>query len=229
MNNQPAEKQHHDQHGAVEVHSVFQTIQGEGPFTGQRALFVRLAGCNLACPMCDTEYTDSRTVCFPQDVVDWAALHGALPGQLVVITGGEPFRQNIRPMVESLLIAGYRVQIETNGTLYQDLPYERITVVCSPKTGAIHKRLEPHIAALKYVLDHRSKAPDDGLPLLALGHTASPRLARPPAGFRGTIYIQPVDVNDPAENKINLDATVESVLGHGYTLCLQTHKIINVE
>lgn len=229
MNTQLAEKQRHDVHGAVEVHSVFQTIQGEGPFTGQRAMFIRLAGCNLACPMCDTEYTAVREVCYPQDVLDQMFEAEARYGQLVVLTGGEPFRQNIRPLVEALLTAGYRVQIETNGTLYQDLPFAQITVVCSPKTGAIHKRLEPHVAALKYVLDHRSQASDDGLPLTALGHTASPRLARPQVGFKGTVYLQPVDTSDPVENKINLDAAVSGVLGHGYTLCLQTHKIINVD
>jgi len=50
MNQQPIEKQFLHPKGDLEVHSIFLTIQGEGPFTGQRAVFVRLAGCNLQCP-----------------------------------------------------------------------------------------------------------------------------------------------------------------------------------
>lgn len=228
MNIQPAEKQSHDSSGTLEVHSIFPTIQGEGPFAGQRAIFVRLSGCNLACPLCDTEYTASRISMRPSDLVDEIA-RIASPGQLVVITGGEPFRQNLRPAVEHILCAGFHVQIETNGTLFQSLPYEAITVVCSPKTGAIHKRLEQYIGALKYVVHADSQALDDGLPIRALDHTASPRLARPPKGFRGVIYLQPVDVGNPEANQRCLTAAIKGVMEHGYTLGLQLHKIIHLE
>lgn len=228
MNLQPAEKQNHDPDGWLMLHSLFQTIQGEGPFTGHRALFIRLSGCNLQCPQCDTEYTSNRQMVSPGALAAMV-MTKAQPGQLVVITGGEPFRQNLRPAIDALLAAGYQIQIETNGTLYQDLPYEAITVVCSPKTGAVHKRLEPRIAALKYVLSADSVAEDDGLPTLALGHTASPRLARPPKGFKGKVYLQPVDEAIPENNKKHLQAVVQSVLKHGYILCLQTHKIAELD
>jgi len=46
----------------LDFHSMFFTIQGEGPFAGHRSIFVRLAGCNLQCPGCDTEYTQGRSV-----------------------------------------------------------------------------------------------------------------------------------------------------------------------
>lgn len=228
MNQQPIEKQHLREDGTLEVHSIFRTIQGEGPFTGQRAVFVRLAGCNLQCPLCDTDYTGSRWTAGPASLVDYVR-EQAEPGHLVVITGGEPFRQNLRPAVQALLDAGYRVQLETNGTLYQELPYDHITVVCSPKTGSINKKLAEHLSALKYVLHADSRAQDDGLPLSALGHSASPRLARPPSVFSGIIYLQPVDEADAVKNGRHLDATIKSVMDHGYTLCLQTHKIINME
>jgi len=228
MNQQPIEKQNLREDGILEVHSIFHTIQGEGPFTGQRAVFIRLAGCNLQCPLCDTDYTSSRWTAGPSSLLRYVR-EQADPGHLVVITGGEPFRQNLRPAVEALLDAGYRVQLETNGTLYQELPYDHITVVCSPKTGAINKKLAERLAALKYVLHADSCALDDGLPLSALGHSASPRLARPPKGFSGIIYLQPVDEADPVKNGRHLDATIKSVMDHDYTLCLQTHKIINME
>ena len=61
INIQPIEKRELSVDGSVQVHSIFYTLQGEGPFSGQPAVFVRLAGCNLQCPACDTDYTSRRT------------------------------------------------------------------------------------------------------------------------------------------------------------------------
>lgn len=227
-NQQPPEKQEFDEEGHLDLHSVFSTIQGEGPFTGQRAIFIRLAGCNLQCPKCDTDYTSSRFRASPRAILEMVQ-EQAKQDHLVVITGGEPFRQNLRPVTDLLLQAGYRIQLETNGTLYQDLDYDFITVVCSPKAGSINRSLMPHISALKYVLHADGVSPDDGLPVLALGHSAKPQLARPPQDFWGTIYVQPIDEADPEENSRHLKAAINSVMQHGYTLCLQTHKIIHME
>lgn len=236
VNNQPAEKQKYSEDGSLEIFKIFPTIQGEGPYAGQRAIFVRLAGCNLQCPMCDTDYTSIRTKIVPIDLINLVRMHGG-PGHLVVLTGGEPFRQYIKPVIELLLEAGFKVQIETNGTLFQDLPYHQITVVCSPKTGSVHRKLAPYIAAYKYVLNSKPSE-EDGLPMSALGHSAAPRLARPHANFRGTTYIQPADEyshidgqfhSNGARNEINLQECISSVQKHGYTLGLQLHKIIHME
>ena len=54
FNGQPIEKVQRTFDGTLEVHSIFKTIQGEGPFCGTPAVFIRLAGCNLQCPWCDT-------------------------------------------------------------------------------------------------------------------------------------------------------------------------------
>lgn len=231
MNQQPIEKQSLHGKGILEVHSIFYTIQGEGPFAGRPAVFVRLAGCNLRCPLCDTDYTSNRRLVGPFGLVELVdevneAAH------LVVITGGEPFRQNITAAVNALLDAGFQVQIETNGTLYlPGFPYDRVTTVVSPKAGTINRQLVEHpgaIAALKYVMQGDSCAPD-GLPLLALAHPSSPQVARPPAAFPGTVYLQPADEKDEAKNSANLLAVVESCLDNGYTLGVQLHKIINKE
>jgi organic radical activating enzyme len=122
------------------------------------------------------------------------------------------------------------VQIETNGSLFQELPYhENLIVICSPKTGSINGRLVPYIGALKYVVTAGDISSSDGLPNHALGHPAEPRLARPPLGWEGIVYVQPADSKDEATNKANLDATINSVLNHGYTLGLQIHKLISME
>ena len=229
LNQQPIAKQNLHERGLLDLHHMFSTIQGEGPFAGVPAVFVRLFGCNLQCPMCDTDYTSNRSQVMPHFILD-AVKEMSSPSKLVVFSGGEPMRQNIAPAVRLLLEHGYRVQIETNGTLFvPDLPYDQITVVCSPKAGKINAELAPQITALKYVLHAKSIDPEDGLPLKALAHPAAPRVARPPVGFKGPVYVQPIDVNNPIENNRHLDAAIRSCLKFGYTLCLQTHKIINLE
>lgn len=244
-NTQPIEKKVNPQTvgDTLDVHSIFLTIQGEGPFSGQRAVFVRLAGCNLQCPGCDTDYTSFRRTLTEEEVA--AEVYRRIVDNevgraynkelsLVVITGGEPFRQNLQPLVYRLLLTGYRVQLETNGTLFQELPYgsRLLTIVCSPKTGRVHPELAKHVNAFKYVVEAGRVDPEDGLPTSVLGQRAggmASRVARPPVGFRGPIYVQPFDAHDTAKNTANVRACVDSVIRFGYTLCLQTHKLIGVE
>lgn len=236
-NTQPIEKAEHDPDGMLVMHSLFYTIQGEGPFTGMPAVFVRLAGCNLQCPACDTDYTSTRTKLSSDAIA--AYVHAAsepkrapnAPACLVVITGGEPFRQNIAGLCAALLTRGYRVQVETNGTLPPPPGLsEHVHIVVSPKAGKVHPKTAARALAWKYVMDAGSVDPDDGLPVLALDHTASPRVARPPEEFpRHMIYVQPADRQDHRINWVNTKAVIHACMRHGYTLQLQTHKILNLE
>ena len=236
-NFQPIEKLALDPDGILQVQSIFYTIQGEGPHTGQPAVFVRLAGCNLQCPACDTDYTTGRVTVGPHVVASavYSASetrrHSHAPACLVVITGGEPFRQNITPLCAMLLSRGYRVQIETNGTLPPPPGLSSdVDIVVSPKAGKVHPETAARALAWKYVLDANSAHPDDGLPLLALDHTAHPHVARPPEDFpRSRVYVQPADRMNLLHNQRNLRAVVEACLRYGYTLQLQTHKIIEVD
>lgn len=232
-NQQKIDKPYYDSSGMIELHHCFMTIQGEGPFAGVPAVFVRLYGCNLRCPFCDTDYTSEnhkvRHAYVLERVKELTKNNGCT---LVVISGGEPFRQNIGPMVRELARVGYHVQIETNGTVFpSDFPArsDNVTIVCSPKTGTINKNLVPYIDALKYVVHADQIDPIDGLPLLALGHSARPTTAKPPEEFDGDIYVQPIDVEDPLENARHLDAAIRSCMKHGYTLCVQIHKMIDME
>lgn len=228
----------------LDVHSLFHTLQGEGPFCGRASAFVRLAGCNLQCPACDTDYTEGRHPMHVKEVV--AAVHALRPGNaarpLVVITGGEPFRQNLYPLCYALVKEGFTVQIETNGTLpppnlafvelcSTNLHDENcVFVVCSPKAGKVNSYLAPLVAAYKYVVDADSVHEDDGLPILALGHTAYPHVARPPIGFTGPVYIQPCDRQDETLNRRNREAVVILAMNAPdvFTVQLQTHKILNL-
>jgi organic radical activating enzyme len=216
----------------LEVHSIFSTIQGEGPFAGRPATFVRLAGCNLQCPMCDTDYTSKR---------DKMRIHHIaqdckqLQNKLVVITGGEPFRQNLTKLIRNLLEEKFTVQVETNGTfappteIYWNNNIFCIRpsafIVCAPKTGSIHKDIFNNACAFKYVVRAHECNPENGLPYKVLSHPTM-GIAMPCPGV--PVYIQPADENDPIKNEENLKQAIFSCMTQGYTLGLQIHKIIKM-
>ena len=232
MNNQPIEKLDLRADGVLQVHSIFHPIQGEGPFTGHSAIFIRLAGCNLQCPGCDTDYTSTRERYTLREILLEVDNVDEFPGPrkpLIVITGGEPFRQNITPLCNALIEAGHIVQIETNGTLPPSSGlHDDGHVVCSPKTGKINIAMQARIDSLKYVV----KADDvckDGLPIHALDHTAVPCVAKPPLDYEGPIYIQPMDAKTVSQNARNMRTAVRSCMAHGYILQIQIHKIANLE
>jgi organic radical activating enzyme len=231
INIQPIEKREIGDGHTLNVHSVFYTIQGEGPYTGHPAVFIRLAGCNLQCPGCDTDYTKGRQTLTVDEIM--SMVYAAYSGKsltkfpLIVITGGEPFRQNLKELVLELA-SNFKVQIETNGTLeIQDSKYfKNVDIVCSPKTGKIHYSVLSNADWYKYVLHHESVSEEDGLPIFALDHSASPQVYRPP--FGAPVYLQPMDCQDPVINKLNQQAVLDSCLKFGYILQLQLHKIIEV-
>lgn len=104
---------------------IFASVQGEGASMGVPSTFVRLAVCNLRCSWCDTAYTwdwdnyDRKALTLELPVADVAAAVAALPPRNIVITGGEPLIQRtaLTPFAEQLREAGYRIEVETNGTI----------------------------------------------------------------------------------------------------------------
>ena len=123
------------------ITEIFKSIQGEGTRAGLPCIFVRLTGCNLRCTWCDTAYAfHGGTKMGVEDVLnriaelagrraDLSAAQACVP--LVELTGGEPLLQEeIYPLAEKLLAAGYTVMIETSGERYVGLlPREVIKIV----------------------------------------------------------------------------------------------------
>ena len=123
------------------ITEIFKSIQGEGTRAGLPCIFVRLTGCNLRCTWCDTAYAfhggkkmSVEEVCRRVDQLAGReeGMHGseaAVP--LVELTGGEPLLQEeIYPLAEKLLAAGYTVMIETSGERFIGrLPREVIKIV----------------------------------------------------------------------------------------------------
>lgn len=231
QNLQTVEKQDLDPGRPYEVFKVWKTIQGEGPFAGRPAVFVRLAGCNLQCPACDTDYTSRRDLMSTHTL--FAEVVKLATRGLVVFTGGEPFRQRLGPIVRELIHTGdYSVQIETNGTLWdEDMPwFGDLTVVCSPKTPKIHPLTEERVNYYKYVVEDGHIDPVDGLPTRVLGAPCAAHKPRPHFP-RHKVYIQPMD-NGPWLGGMtgnNVHAAAEVCMRHGYTLSLQIHKILGLE
>jgi organic radical activating enzyme len=147
------------------VTSMFFTLQGEGPYAGMPALFIRLAKCNLDCSFCDTFFDDGDWMTFDeiqvrmaetvqaywtykgQPIPNWAYnMHSGkeYPGVVLVMTGGEPLLQeNISAFMQQQLQYFKAVQVESNG-IPDTLVPEGVTLVCSPKC------MEKNGVAVKY-------------------------------------------------------------------------------
>jgi 7-carboxy-7-deazaguanine synthase len=95
---------------------IYKSVQGESSFAGLPCIFVRLAGCNLRCSWCDSEYTFSGGTKMSLDEV-MAEVRKLAPVKLVEITGGEPMLQEreVVPLMRRLLDENYEVLVETSG------------------------------------------------------------------------------------------------------------------
>lgn len=101
---------------SLTVSELFYSLQGESLYAGLACSFVRLTGCNLRCAHCDTRYAYEGGT--SMEVADIIYEISRLKCSLVEITGGEPLLQKETPLlIQRLLSNGYRVLLETNGTL----------------------------------------------------------------------------------------------------------------
>lgn len=239
----PIRKQELDPEGALWVQEIFPTIQGEGPYAGRPALFVRLGGCNLRCWFCDTDF-ESGTLhlssrALAQRCIAECKTEG-FEAELIVLTGGEPLRQNLVPFLEALN-SYIEVQIETAGTIwvpglerFVQGPLPDVTLVCSPKTGKVDPMIEKHCGHYKYIVS--AQMPMNWAKGVPFNWTQS----RPTLSSEGkaplyfppdpacAIWLQPCDEQDPALNASNRDLCASLVMKHGYRLSLQQHKILNL-
>lgn len=203
---------------SLKVQSIFLTIQGEGPYSGVPAIFLRLGGCNLACSFCDTEFEQYSDMALGEIMEKILSYQENSPAKLVVITGGEPFRQKLAPICNELIKNNFKIQIETNGTLYNEVP-EQVDVVCSPKIVnnryyGISAGLKKHIVAYKFLISER---------LVAYDKIADWEFAE------ARIYVQAMDEYDIVQNSKNQKLAMDLAIKNGYSLSVQLHKILGIE
>lgn len=184
---------------------IFYTIQGEGAFTGTPAVFVRLAGCNLACDFCDTDYS-LKFFASPGEVVRLVREAGG-DCPMVVLTGGEPLAQSeTATLIDALRADRRRVHIESNGTLFTDLPPD-VWLTVSPKER-LDARMARRANEVKVIVDGR--VPQETIDELS---------------ERPVILLQP-EGNKPS----NVAIALEYAKTHPdrFRVSLQTHKFIGV-
>lgn len=173
------------------VTSIWRTIQGEGPYAGYPAVFLRLAGCNygdktVACSWCDTSFEFDKGIAYELDelMYEVTSVAGYQESDILVITGGEPTLQlNLLSFIVGITDSFKRVQIETNGTQAAffkqieqieeatDADYVRPCIVVSPK--ALNKagrtpELSPlvlrYASCLKFVVTSDKADPQHTIP-----------------------------------------------------------------
>ena len=182
------------------INEIFRSLQGEGFHAGCPAVFVRFAGCNLACPFCDTDFSSFETLNADAIVGRCTGLLNNMPAGLLVLTGGEPSLQTDDELVTSLHQAGFYVCVETNGT--HPLPEGIDWITCSPKKAPV-------------VLTRA-----DELKVLYQGNDVENLYNLIPAEHH---FLQ------PCAPDISPRATAEYVLRHPHwRLSLQQHKILQI-
>lgn len=200
------------------VNEIFLSLQGEGANAGQAAVFIRLSGCNLRCPFCDTDFSGHIVMDVPTVIgqVKEACDGYPLPSWCV-ITGGEPSLHPILALIEPLHELGMKVAVETNGT--RELPSAIDFVTVSPKFPFVEKEQHADVV-LKRANEVKVVMTEDISVETIRGYEA----------IKASHYfIQPCDTGDTAKNKAIMQRAVEFIKYHpNWKLSLQQQKILNV-
>jgi 7-carboxy-7-deazaguanine synthase len=214
---------------------LYKSVQGESSFAGVPCIFVRLAGCNLRCAWCDSEYTFTGGKPYTADQIV-AQIEALAPCKLIEFTGGEPMLQarELLPLMDRLLAASYTLMIETSGERpLADVPkavHKIVDVKCPGAGSAANSFRMENLEALtkndevKFVITNREDY--DFARDFILQHAPQKRA--------GHILLSPAFVQTPSPQRtadnMALDPRklVEWMLADGLParLSLQIHKFI---
>ncbi|VFP80222.1 7-carboxy-7-deazaguanine synthase QueE [Candidatus Erwinia haradaeae] len=218
------------------INQIFQTLQGEGFYTGVPAIFIRFQGCPIGCSWCDTKYTWDKIAnqeMLLQEIMNkkkendhWALTNEkkilnvitnfGWKAQHIVITGGEPCLHDLRPLTIILQTAGFTCQIETSGA-YPILCTAETWVTVSPKIK-IHKTLNTIHQALiradeiKYPVARKR----DITTLITYLDTLCDQKKR-------VISLQPINHMTHA-----IKLCIATCISRNWRLSLQIHKYLNI-
>ena len=185
---------------------IFESLQGEGRNTGRPCVFVRFAGCNLACPWCDTDVAKR----FSLSLGDLLSEIEQFKARSVILTGGEPTIQAGMPeLVAALKAAGYWIAVETNGTAAPDWLADVDYVACSPKAEYAGRIVLTRADEVRVVASSED--------VVAFCAQVRGRIAAT------DYYVSPCDRGGEIDF-----ATAKSVLSRldGWSLSVQLHKIL---
>lgn len=219
------------------INEIFETIQGEGVFTGVAAIFVRLQGCPVGCPWCDTQQTwelrDHDQVSSEQmimktgDSPTWTSMSETevlalfksqgYTAKHVVITGGEPCMFDLRALTTLLHEHGYQTQIETSGT-YEIRCHVDTWVTVSPKLDMP--------GGLQVRADAMARANEIKHPIAMQKHidALDELLAHCPVTPGTTICLQPISQRPRAT-----ELAIATCRTRNWRLSVQLHKYLAIE
>ena len=217
------------------VNEVFETIQGEGSFTGAPAIFIRLQGCPVGCSWCDTKHTWEIKHELRQPLGDiviktaetehWAAVSAAdlialfaregYQAKHVVITGGEPCMYDLNPLCDALHDAGYSTQIETSGTFDIKAPAQTWVTV-SPKVN-----MAGGYKVLQSALDRANEIKH---PVAMEKHVEELlQLLQQTDTTAKLIYLQPI-----SQQRRATELAIAQCKKHNWRLSVQVHKYLGI-
>lgn len=221
---------------SYKVNEIFETLQGEGSFTGQPSIFLRLQGCPVGCSWCDTKHT--WTVSLEQEIEpkkivykksendNWGVftieqlkalfISEGYQAKHIVITGGEPCMYDLTPLCHELENIGYSCQVETSGT-FEIKVSEKCWVTVSPKVNMKGGYKVLNSALLRANEIKHPVATEqhiDDLKSLLHEHEIHNK----------QIYIQPISQKVRAT-----ELAIKSCIENNWRLSVQVHKYIGIE
>lgn len=216
------------------VNDCYGAIQGEGVNTGVPMVILRLHGCGVGCPWCDTKETwhideankvatidealganEKWSEVSAEDIASYIA--GKFPHFLwVMVTGGEPADQDLAPLADALVNAGYKVALETSGTAQGHFGSALSWVCVSPKINMPGgKKIIPEVVRTADEIKHvvGKQADIDGLLHLIGECQVDPDVT--------VVCLQPVSQSAKATA-----LCIEAVQQYGWRLSIQIHKLL---
>lgn len=225
------------------VNDLYFSVQGEGAQTGVPMAVLRLHGCDVGCPWCDTKETWQMDPASEVSTISaataeprlwcqrraWEVAEHVLNAMMdidlhvewVLITGGEPALYTLAPLVAALQLDGFKVAIETSGTGYGALNSGADWLTVSPKLGMPGgKAVLPELVGAADEVKHVVGKYSDIENLLALIETCKA------AGVwrDNLVCLQPLSCNERAT-----ELCVEQCLRTGWRLSIQTHKFAGLK
>lgn len=197
------------------VNEIFHSLQGEGINAGRAAVFIRLSGCNLKCPFCDTDFQSYDSLEVDEIISRIYEVLGMNPlPRLCVITGGEPTLQLEQSLIDAIHHEGMQVCLETNGTKPVTDGIDYVTV--SPKSPFLENAevIIKKCTEVKVVMTEK------------ISVEAIRSFERIEADY---YYIQPCDTGFLRTNAEIMNRCVEFIKYHpNWRLSLQQQKILKV-
>lgn len=218
------------------INELFETIQGEGSFTGQPSIFIRLQGCPVACSWCDTKHTwdikleeeipkeevlkksEENNFWGSFSVLDIISLvnEQGFKAKHIVITGGEPCMVDLTPLCTAFENKGYSTQVETSGT-FEIKVSKSCWVTVSPK---INMR-----GGFEILQSAMSRANEIKHPVATEQHVDELHALLNQHGINNTpVYLQPISQKPRAT-----ELAIKTCIENNWRLSVQVHKYLGIE